>query len=81
MQYREIKEDLSRRSERYLVLAAMDHVVVGRVLRAHLIIENFMNSDLVDLFHFEDFHDLRTTSYQKAKMLPQCRASAAGIST
>lgn len=57
-------------------MAATDDEVVGRVVRAHLIIENFLNSYLVDIFGFEDFGALRLSFSQKAKMLPQSKIGA-----
>ena len=75
----EIEADFDRQNERYLAMAATDHEVVGRVLRSHLIIENFLNSYLVGRFGFEDFGDLRLTFFQKAKMLPQSRSGAAWV--
>lgn len=77
--WEEIEAAFNRQNERYLALAAADHEAIGRVLRAHLIVENFMNSYLVDAFEFEDFDALRLTFAQKAKMLPQSRSSAAWI--
>lgn len=75
----DLEDDFNRQNERYLSMAATDHEAVGRVLRAHLIIENFLNSYLVDLFGFEDFGDLRLTFSQKAKMLPQSGVASAWV--
>lgn len=75
----EIEEDFNRYNNRYLELASKDYQPIGRVLRAHLIIENFMNSHLVNLFKIEDIEDLRLTFSQKAKMLPQSQTSAAWV--
>ncbi len=77
--WNEIEADFNRENERFLALAATDHEAVGRVLRAHLIIENFMNSYLTNLFGFEDIDSLRLSFAQKAKMLPQSRSSAAWL--
>ncbi|WP_107496085.1 hypothetical protein [Thalassobius sp. I31.1] len=75
----EIEEDFNRQNARYLEMATTDHDAIGRVLRTHLIIENFMNSYLVDLFEFEDYASLRLTFAQKAKMIPKSKSSAAWI--
>lgn len=75
----EIEANFNRQNERFIAMAATDHAVIGRVLRAHLIIENFLNSYLVDHFGFEDFGDLRLTFFQKANMLPQSRSGAAWV--
>lgn len=72
----DIDAETKRHKEQYLAMAATDHEVLGRVLRAHLIIENYLNSYLVDLFGFENFGDLRLTFSQKAKMVPQSKTAA-----
>ena len=75
----EIEQDFRRNNERFLALIATDHDVIGRVLRAHLVIENFLNSYLQATFELEDFDELRLTFAQKAKMLPSAKASAAFV--
>lgn len=75
----EIEATFNRQNERYRAMAAADHQAIGRVLRAHLIVENFMNSYLVDVFGFEDFDALGLKFAQKAKMLPQSQSSAAWV--
>ena len=75
----EIEANFQRQNERYLAMASTDHEGVGRVLRAHLIIESFLNSYLVDMFRFDDFDDLRLSFSQKAKMLPQSKVGAAWV--
>lgn len=77
--WNEIDAEFERQNARYLEMAATDHEMLGRVLRAHLIIENFLNNYLEDLFGFEDFDDLRLTFAQKAKMLPQSKVGAAWV--
>ncbi|WP_319531903.1 hypothetical protein [uncultured Cohaesibacter sp.] len=74
-----IEDNFNQQNERYLAMAASDHDVVGRVLRVHLIIENFMNSYLVDFYGFEDYNNLRLSFSQKATMLPKSSASAAWV--
>ncbi|WP_152455749.1 hypothetical protein [Roseivivax sp. THAF40] len=75
----DIEENFQRQNERYLAMASTDHEVAGRVLRAHLIIENFLNSYLVEIFKFDDFDDLRLSFSQKAKMLPKSKVGAAWV--
>ena len=75
----EIEADFDRQNKRYLAMAATDHLAVGRVLRAHLIVENFMNSFLTDFFGFEELDSLRLSFAQKAKMLPQSKSGAAFV--
>lgn len=75
----EIEADFAHQNERYLALAQADHLPVGRVLRAHLIVENFMNSFLTIFFELEELDSLRLSFAQKAKMLPQSKSSAAFV--
>lgn len=75
----EIEQDFRRNNDRFLALIATDHDVIGRVLRSHLVVENFLNSYLQETFELEDFDELRLTFAQKAKMLPSSKASAAFV--
>lgn len=75
----EIEQDFDRNNSRFLALVATDHDVIGRVLRSHLVVENFLNSYLQGTFGFDDFDELRLTFAQKAKMLPAGKASAAFV--
>jgi hypothetical protein len=77
--WKEIEADFDRHNARYLALAEADHELVGRVLRAHLIVENFMNSFIPAFFGLEDFEELRLTFAQKAKLLPKGKSSAAFV--
>ncbi|MEI3807634.1 hypothetical protein V6R85_24230 [Agrobacterium sp. CCNWLW32] len=75
----EIEQDFHRNNARFLALVATDHDVIGRVLRSHLVVENFLNSYLQETFGFNDFGELRLTFAQKAKMLPAEKVSAAFV--
>lgn len=75
----EIEADFNRHNERFLKLLAVDHEPIGRILRAHLVIENFLDAFLTNFYQIEDFDDLRLTFAQKAKLLPSSRSSAAFV--
>ncbi|WP_299919734.1 hypothetical protein, partial [uncultured Roseobacter sp.] len=77
--WKDIEAEFDRQNVRYLAMAETDHEAIGRVLRAHLIVENFMNSYLVGTFKLEDFDGMKLTFAQKAKMLPQRKSSAAWV--
>lgn len=77
--WKEIQADFDRHNARYLKLSEADHDAIGRVLRAHLIIESFMNSFLSSSLGLEDLEDLRLSFQQKAKLLPAGRSSAAFV--
>jgi hypothetical protein len=75
----EIEADFARHNEHFLALSAADHDIIGRVLRTHLVIENFIDSFLTHFYGIEDFGDLRLTFAQKAKLLPSRQSSAAFV--
>lgn len=74
-----VEAEFNRQNERFLELAAADHKMIGRVLKAHLVIENFLGEFLTDHYGIEDFSELRLTFSQKAKLLPQTKSSAAFV--
>lgn len=75
----DIEDDFNRHNTRFLELAATSHDVIGRVLRAHLIVENFLNTYLQETFGFDEFDEIRLSFAQKAKMLPTANSGAALI--
>lgn len=75
----EIEADFDRHNERFLKMLAVDHEPIGRILRAHLVVENFLDAFLTNFYEIEDFDDLRLTFAQKAKLLPSSRSSAAFV--
>lgn len=74
-----IAADFNRQNERFLALAEVDHHPIGRVLRAHLIIEAFLGEFLALHYGIEELDELRLTFAQKAKLLPRSRSSAAFV--
>lgn len=77
--WEEVMEHFKQQNERLLELMAADHDAIGRVLKAHLAIENFMNSFLASNYGIESFDDLRLSFFQKATLLPSERSSAAFV--
>lgn len=77
--WNEIEADFERHNQRFLALAAVDHDAIGRVLRAHLIIESFMNSFLAQHYGLDDIDRLNLSFFQKAKLLPSRGSSAAAV--
>lgn len=71
-----IEADFNRRNERFLALAEADYDTIGRVLRAHLVIESFVGEFLMAHYGIEELDELRLTFAQKAKLLPQSKSSA-----
>lgn len=74
-----IEEHFNHQNTRFLELTSTDHELIGRVLRAHLVIENFLGDFLTIHYGIEDFSELKLTFAQKAKLLPQVRSSAAFV--
>lgn len=77
--WEEIENDFDHHNQRYLGLVSADHEAVGRVLRAHLVVENFMNSFLPTYFGIEEYEELRLSFAQKAKLLPSTKSGAAFV--
>lgn len=74
-----IEENFNHQNSRFLELAAADHDMIGRVLKAHLVIETFLGEFLMAHYSIEDLAGLRLTFAQKAKLLPQHNSSAAFV--
>jgi hypothetical protein len=66
----EIEADFNKQNERFLALVAADHNAIGRVLRAHLVIESFLGTFLESRLGIKDVKELRLSFWQKAKLLP-----------
>ncbi|MDP2030230.1 MAG: hypothetical protein Q8K12_11385 [Thiobacillus sp.] len=77
--WHDVQADFDRHNQRFLKLAETDHDAIGRVLRAHLVVESFMETFLKSFFGIEDVADLKLTFIQKAKLLPTQRSSAAFV--
>ncbi|WP_126423507.1 hypothetical protein [Asticcacaulis excentricus] len=75
----EIEQDFDTANARFLELAAGDHEPVGKVLKAHLLVEHHLNEFLPSFFGFGEFHELRLSFAQKARMLPTVGSSAAFV--
>lgn len=74
---REIEDEFERHNRRFLELAAADHDTIGRVLRAHLVIENFLNHFLEQTYKIEEIEAVRLSFFQKAMLLPAKLSGAA----
>lgn len=74
-----IEADFNRQNEQYLALAATEHDTIGRVLKAHLVIETFLDAYLKAHYSIENLDEVRLTFAQKAKILPKSKSSAAFV--
>ena len=77
--WNQIEEDFNRHNERFLALAAADHDAIGRILRAHLVIESFMDTFLSSHYGIENIDELRLSFFQKAKLIPSNGSSSAAV--
>lgn len=65
-----VRNHFDRRNEYFLNLTSSDHDALGRVLKAHLAIEAFLDDFLTKFYSFNEFHDFRLSFNQKAQMIP-----------
>jgi len=77
--WHEIEEDFERNNQRFLRLTDADHNFIGRILKAHLVIENFLNTFLSSHYGIEEIDDIKLSFIQKAKLLPTRDSSAAFV--
>jgi hypothetical protein len=77
--WEKIEADFHRQNERFIALAQADHETIGRVLRAHLVIESFLGEFLAAHYGIDEVDELRLTFAQKAKLLSQSKSSAAFV--
>jgi hypothetical protein len=77
--WNQIEADFDRHNNRFLELASADHDAIGRVLRAHLVIESFLDTFLRIQYDLESLEQLRLSFYQKALLLPAAGSSAAFV--
>jgi hypothetical protein len=77
--WKEIHADFDAHNQRFLQLANTNHDVIGRVLKAHLIVENFLNTFLSAHYGISDLAEVRLTFFQKARLLPDGASSTAFV--
>lgn len=75
----EVEGEFERVNREFLRLAAIDHEPIGRVLRAHLVIENFLTAYLGRLLGADSVRAARLTFAQKVSLLPNGREGAAFV--
>lgn len=75
----EIEKDFERHNARYLALSAANHDVIGRVLKAHLVVESFIDGFLRDFYTLPDVESVRLSFFQKASLLPASKSGASYV--
>ncbi|HEU01769.1 hypothetical protein LCGC14_0497200 [marine sediment metagenome] len=77
--WQELEEQFDRKNHRFLMLMSADHDAIGRVLRAHLVVESFLSTFLSSSLGVEDLESLRLSVFQKASLLPKKGSSASFV--
>jgi len=66
----EIEENFERENERFKSLLVQGHDLIGRVLKCHLIVENYLDRFLATHFKTANLADAKLSFFQKVQMLP-----------
>lgn len=74
----DITTHFERENERFKEFLKAEHEPIGRVLKAHLIVEHYLNRYLVEKMGLETINEARLSFAQKAHLLPE-RGSAAAF--
>lgn len=67
----EIESEFERHSDEFHALWSASHDEIGRILKAHLVLENYLNSYIECHYDIEEFQSIRLSFYQKALLLPR----------
>lgn len=65
-----IEEDFNRENQRFLRLSQQSHDLMGRVLKCHLIIENYLEKYLISELGLNELSSVKLSFWQKAKLIP-----------
>lgn len=74
-----IEEHFKQENEKFKELLNIDHDIIGKVLKCHLILENYLERYLSSTFDIDDIQNVRLSFYQKAVLLPSSESSAAFV--
>ena len=74
-----IEEHFEHENRIFIELISSAHDALGRVLKCHLVVENYLNRFLVDHFRIDDFHNVRLSFFQKATLIPNQGSAAAFV--
>lgn len=66
----EIEENFERENDRFKSLLAQDHDLIGRVLKCHLIVENYLDRFLEAHLKISNLADAKLGFFQKVQLLP-----------
>ena len=75
----DIEAHFNAENERFKKLMGREHDILGRVLKCHLVIENYLERFLSVHYGIEELESVKLTFFQKAKLLPDSAAPSAFI--
>jgi hypothetical protein len=75
----EIERHFAQENARFIELTAFSSGDLGRVLKCHLVIENYLDRFLQEHYDIDDYSRLRLSFYNKALMLPSRSSTAAFV--
>ena len=76
---REIEADFERENKRFKSLMSKDHDDLGRMLKCHLVLENYLDRFLAAHYRIENLEAAKLTFFQKASLLPDGGSAAAFV--
>jgi hypothetical protein len=65
----EMTKEAQGEVDRFDAAFSADHNAIGRILRVHLVIEQYMNEHIKEVYKIENLEELRLTFGQKTKLL------------
>jgi hypothetical protein len=75
----ELTKEAQAEVDRFDAAFSADHNAIGRVLRVHLVIEQYMNQHISLTYKIDNLEDLRLSFAQKAKLLKDDFSPAAFV--
>lgn len=77
--WEEFNQHFDSENEKFIALLQQDHDVMGRVLKAHLILEHYLSAYLGQTFGIDDIDSIRLSFAQKVELLPSSGTAASVI--
>lgn len=75
----EMSKEAQVEIDRFDAVFSADHNAIGRILRVHLVIEQYMNEHIKVEYKIDNLEDLRLTFSQKTKLLKDRLSAAAFV--
>jgi len=77
--WRDIRAHFDAENSRFKALMSRNHDLLGRVLKCHLIVENYLERFLATHYGIDDIESVKLSYFQKAKLLPDTGSAAAFV--